>query len=199
LIGVRPLRHLCALAALLVVAGGTHAAEIEAPQIQDTIEYRDITGTTEDALAAALKQVAANDASGDRFAASTRWQLRWNFRVEAAPGAACHLASAKTELDIHMTLPRWMPPPNAAPALVKHWNLFATALRKHEDGHRDIAIEAARVIADRAAHVPPGNDCATLKKDLGRVADDTLREYKDKESSYDVTTIHGQTQGATFP
>jgi predicted secreted Zn-dependent protease len=183
-------------AALLAVPAG--AAELEAPAIRDTIEYRDIIGNSRNELAAALKKVGATSQSGDRFAASTRWQLRWNFRVEQHPGKSCELASAKTELDIHMTLPRWMPPQNASPVLVKRWNTFADALRKHEDGHRDIAIEAARVVADRVAAAPAASDCATLKKRLGRIADATLREYKDKESSYDVTTMHGETQGATF-
>ena len=190
------MRCIGVLAALLAVPAG--AADLEAPAIQDSIEYRDIVGNSEDALAAALKQVGSTNRSGDRFAASTRWQLRWNFRVEQHPGASCQLASAKTELDVHMTLPRWMPAKNVSPVLVKRWNTFADALRKHEDGHRDIAIEAARVVTDRVAAAPPERDCATLKKRLGRIADDTLREYKDKESSYDVTTMHGQTQGATF-
>lgn len=175
------------------------AAELEAPDIQDSIEYRDITGSSADALATALRQVGTSNENGDRFAASTRWQLRWNFRVEQHPGKSCELASAKTELDIHMTLPRWMPPKGASPVLVKKWNTFADALRKHEDGHRDIAIEAARVVTDRAGAAQSESDCATLKKRLERIADDTLREYRDKESSYDVTTLHGQTQGATFP
>jgi predicted secreted Zn-dependent protease len=190
--------HVARCLAVLLSASAS-AAELEAPEIRDTIEYRDISGNSEDALASALKQVGATSKNGDRFAASTRWQLRWNFRVEQHPGESCELASAKTELDVHMTLPRWMPPQNASPGLVKRWNTFADALRKHEDGHRDLAIEAARVVVDRAGKAPAQRDCATLKKNLGRIADDTLREYKDKESSYDVTTMHGQTQGATFP
>lgn len=191
------MHHAVALAALFAASAG--AAELEAPDINDSIEYRDISGSNEDALSAALKQVGTSNENGDRFAANTRWQLRWNFRVEQHPGASCGLASAKTELDIHMTLPRWMPPKNASPALVKKWNTFADALRKHEDGHRDIAIEAARVVTDRAGAAQSERDCATLKKRLERIADDTVRQYKDKESSYDVTTLHGQTQGATFP
>jgi predicted secreted Zn-dependent protease len=197
LIPARDMRRAVALAACFATC--VSAAEREAPDINDSIEYRDISGNSGDALSAALRQVGTSNENGDRFAASTRWQLRWNFRVEQHPGASCGLASAKTELDIRMTLPRWIPPKNASPALVKKWNTFADALRKHEDGHRDIAIEAARVVTDRASAVPPENDCATLKKRLERIADDTLREYKDKESSYDVTTMHGETQGATFP
>ena len=192
--------HACRVALLTAgLAGVARAAELEAPDIRDTIEYRDLVGDTEGALAAALKQVSSTSRRGDRFAASTRWQLRWNFRVEQHPGAKCELASAKTELDVHMTLPRWMPPANASPVLVKRWNTFAGALRKHEDGHRAIAIEAARVVTDRAGEVRPADDCAVLKRRLSRVAEATLREYKDKESSYDVTTMHGETQGAVFP
>lgn len=190
------MRRVISLAVLFAASAG--AAELEAPDIKDSIEYRDISGSSQDALTAALRQAGSSNENGDRFAANTRWQLRWNFRVEQHPGASCALASAKTELDIRMTLPRWMPPKNASPVLVKKWNAFADALRKHEDGHRDIAIEAARVVTDRAGAVPPENDCATLKKRLERIADDTLREYKDKEASYDITTLHGQTQGATF-
>lgn len=197
MIGPRGMRCFGVLVALF--AARASAAELEAPVIRDTVEYRDIIGSSQGALADALKQVSSTNKSGDRFAASTRWQLRWNFRVEQHPGAACELASAKTELDVNMTLPRWMPPQNASPVLVKRWNTFADALRKHEDGHREIAIEAARVVVDRVGNAPPERNCATLKKKLGRIADNTLREYKDKESSYDVTTMHGQTQGATFP
>ena len=193
-----PGRRSQAVIAALVVAANAAAVDLEAPDIHDTVEYRDIVGNNEAALTAALKEVGAATANGDRFAANTRWQLRWNFRVEAPPGGACRLTSAKTELDIHMTLPRWMPPKNASPVLVKRWSTFADALRKHEDGHRDMAIEAARVVTDRVGAAQPEKDCASLKRRLQRIADDTLQEYRDKESSYDVTTLHGQTQGASF-
>ena len=40
---------------------------------------------------------------------------------------------------------------------------------------------------------------AGATRNLDRVANATLREYRDKENSYDVTTMHGRAQGATFP
>jgi predicted secreted Zn-dependent protease len=146
-----------------------------------------------------MRQVSVSDAGSDRFAATTQWQLRWDFRVEAPPGGSCRVVSAATSLDIRMTLPRWTQTKDAPPALVKRWSTFADALRKHENGHRDIAIEAAHAVAARAAAVPAEKDCTTLRTNVSRIADDTLREFKDKESSYDVTTMHGRTQGATFP
>jgi predicted secreted Zn-dependent protease len=184
---------------LFFSAAPAQADEVEGPSIHDTVEYHDIAGDTEQALVAALKKISYAETSGDRFfAANTHWRIRWSFRVES-DGRSCHLSSATTELDIDMNLPRWKPPSDAAPALVKRWNEFAAAVRKHEDGHRDIAIAAAHEIDARAEKTPPQHDCEVLKKKLSRTADATLREFRDKENSYDVTTMHGRTQGATFP
>jgi predicted secreted Zn-dependent protease len=186
-------------ALLFIVTLRAEPIETEGPAIHDTVEYHDISGDTEEALASALRQLSYAHASGDRFfSANTHWRLRWNFRVEST-GRSCHLANATIELDVDMNLPRWKAPPGAAPELVKRWNTFSTALRKHEDGHRDIALTAAREVQARVAKIPPTRDCETLKKNLSRSADATLREFRDKEESYDVTTMHGRTQGAAFP
>jgi len=174
------------------------AAELAAPTIHDSIDYRDITGNTEAALAAALKNTAAADPAGDEFFGRTRWRVQWNFRVESVDGS-CRLASATTDLDIRMSLPRWDPPPSASPELVRRWNRFMSALRKHEDGHRDIAVAAANAIEKHAMKAAPEPDCDTLKKTLSQIADATVQEYRDRGTSYDTTTQHGRTQGATFP
>ena len=183
---------------LAVASASLLAAEIEPPTIHESTDYRDVGGATEAELVASLKAVSASDPLGHHFAGATRWQLRWNFRVESTDGR-CRVVSAATELDLQTTLIRWNPPLNAQPALVQRWNAFADAVRKHEAGHRDIAIAAARDVGERAGHVADEADCETLKRNVQKVADATLREYRDKESSYDVTTMHGRTQGATFP
>ena len=183
----------------LLGATPAHALETEAPSIHDTVEYHDITGNTEADLGAALKRLPYAETSDDRsFAANTRWQLRWKFSVESA-GGGCRLVSATTDLDVQMNLPRWKAPPFARPELVKRWDAFAAALRKHEDGHRDIAVAAAYEIVERAQKTQPASDCEAFKRRLSRIADATVREYRDKESSYDATTMHGRAQGASFP
>ncbi len=183
---------------LLVVPPSLMAVDIQPPSIHESTDYRDVGGATEADLVASLKSVAASDASGHRFAGDTRWQLRWNFRVESAQGR-CQVVSAATELELHTSLVRWNPPLNAKPALVKRWNAFADAVRRHEAGHRDIAVAAAREVGERGGRLASEADCETLKRNLDRVANATLREYRDKENSYDVTTMHGRAQGATFP
>ena len=176
----------------------TFAVDIAPPKVNESVDYRDVGGATEDQLVASLKSVAQADEKGHRFAGDTHWQLRWDFHVESS-GDECRVASVSTEVDIHTTLIRWNPPLSAKPALIKRWNTFAAALRKHEDGHRDIAVAAAREVGDRVGKVPPASDCAKLKQALQQTADGVVRDYRDKESRYDTTTMHGRAQGATFP
>lgn len=185
-------------AAVIALAMPAVAADITPPKVNESVDYRDVGGATEDELVASLKSVATADEKGHRFAGDTHWQLRWNFRVESA-GDDCRVASIATEVDIHTTLIRWNPPRNAKPALVKKWNAFADALRKHEDGHRDIAVAAAREVDDRVGKVPSASDCTKLKRTLEQTADGVVKDYREKEHSYDVTTMHGRAQGATFP
>jgi predicted secreted Zn-dependent protease len=175
------------------------AEETQGPAIHDTIQYHDIEGDTAAALLAALKRVAYAKPSGDTFAAAnTKWRLRWNVSVQPTKNG-CALDAATTELDVEMNLPRWTPPAGARPGLVKSWDTFAAAVRKHEDGHREIAIDAVHEVDRRLQGVRSARSCDALRKNLSRVAESVVREYREKDNSYDVTTMHGRTQGVTFP
>jgi predicted secreted Zn-dependent protease len=189
--------HLAVTLLLFATTGLCARAELEAPTIHDTIDYRDVGGRTRAQLVASLDRVAVGEPGNERFYANTHWELRWSFRI-GSTGGDCHVTSASTDLTVNMSLPRWNPPPNAARDLIERWNRFSTALRRHEDGHRDIAIDAAHELARRITGTPPAGDCEKLKQSVGRRADAVLDEYRAKERRYDETTGHGRTQGATF-
>ena len=189
------------LSAVLALAcfGSLHAADSEGPSIEDTIQYHDVEGDTAAELLASLRRVPYAKPSGDTFAAAnTKWRLRWNISVEPTKGG-CALESATAAIDVEMNLPRWTPPPGARPGLVKSWDRFTDAVRKHEDGHRGIAIEAVREVDRRLQGTRSARSCDSLRKNLGRIAESVVREYRAKDSSYDVTTMHGRTQGVVFP
>jgi len=189
---------LCAALAVVGIAP-LHAVETEGPVIQDTVQYHDVEGDTAAELLASLKQVSYAKPKGDTFAAAnTRWRLRWNISVQPTK-AGCTLESATTGLDVEMNLPRWTPPAGARPGLVKSWDTFTTAVRKHEDGHRDIAIDAVREVDRRLQGTRTARSCDALRKNLSRIAESVVREYRAKDDSYDVTTMHGRTQGVVFP
>jgi predicted secreted Zn-dependent protease len=187
-------------ASLAIVCTAPLAAlENQGPAINDTVQYHDVEGDTAATLLAALKRVSYARPSGDTFAAAnTKWRLRWNVSVQPTK-SGCALESATTELDVEMNLPRWTPPSGARPGLVKSWNTFAAAVRKHEDGHREIAIDAVREVDRKLQGARTARSCDALRTNLKRVAEATVREYREKDNSYDVTTMHGRTQGVAFP
>lgn len=190
-----------ALSAFLTVAciAPLRAIESQGPAINDTVQYHDVEGDTAAALLASLKRVSYAKPNGDTFAAAnTKWRLRWNVSVLPTKNG-CALDSATTELDVEMNLPRWTPPTGARPGLVRSWDTFAAAVRHHEDGHRDIAIDAVREVDRRLQGVRSARSCDALRKNLSRVAESVVREYREKDDSYDVTTMHGRTQGVAFP
>lgn len=187
------------LVLVVVCIAPLRAADSEGPAIEDTIRYHDVEGDTAAELLASLKRVSYAKPNGDTFAAAnTRWRLRWNISVQPTK-AGCALESATTGLDIEMNLPRWTPPAGARPGLVKSWDTFTDAVRKHEDGHRDIAIDAVREVDRRLQGARTARSCDALRKNLGRIAESVVREYRAKDDSYDVTTMHGRTQGVVFP
>jgi predicted secreted Zn-dependent protease len=171
--------------------------ETEGPVIHDDIEYLDVTGNSKRELIEALDRLSVPDDTGKRFYGHTHWELRWNYNV-ASEGAECRVTAVTATLDMTMSLPRWDPPRNADPALVRTWNAFVAGLREHEEGHRDIALAAAQEITRRIEAIPPAANCAKLKRTVGIRANSLLDEYREKGRRYDKATDHGRAQGAVL-
>ena len=192
----------CAVSLALVVVQSDPAiaqapAETEGPVIHDDIEYLDVAGNSKRELIEALDRLSVPDETGKRFYGHTHWELRWNYNV-ASEGAECRVTTVTATLDMTMSLPRWDPPRNADPALVRTWNAFVAGLREHEEGHRDIALAAAQEITNRIEAISPAANCAKLKRTVGIRANSLLDEYREKGRRYDRTTDHGRTQGAVL-
>ena len=188
------------LALVAVQSGPAFAqapAQTEGPVIHDDIEYLDVTGNSKRELIEALDRLSVPDATGKRFYGHTHWELRWNYNV-ASEGAECRVTTVTATLDMTMSLPRWDPPRNADPALVHTWNAFVAGLREHEEGHRDIALDAAQEITNRIEAIPPAANCEKLKRTVGIRANSLLDEYREKGRRYDRMTDHGRTQGAVL-
>jgi len=173
------------------------SAETEGPVIHDNVEYVDVTGHSKRELIEALDRLSVADGNGKRFYGHTHWELRWNFNV-ASEGAECRVTTVTAQLDVTMSVPRWDPPRNADPALVRTWNAFVAGLHEHEEGHRDIAVAAVQEITRRIEAIPPAANCSKLKRTVGIRANSLLDEYREKGRRYDKTTDHGRTQGAVL-
>ena len=130
--------------------------------------------------------------------ASTEWKIEWTFRLDSSE-KDCQLQSFTTKTSIAMTLPRWMPRPPGLESLTQQWERYLTALRSHEEGHKQIALAAVAEIRRRVKALKSEATCEALSALLNRTAKSVIAEYRQKEVEYDRNTDHGATQGARFP
>ncbi|MCS6814844.1 MAG: DUF922 domain-containing Zn-dependent protease [Cyanobacteria bacterium] len=168
------------------------------PVISITRNYYVIAGSTANQLRQQLNQRGPEWTPGQRFDATTRWYVRWSYRY-AVRDNYCRLTSNQVRADITITMPKWQMPPRVSKDLVRRWQRYVTALQRHEDGHRDHGINAAREVAQALERFPSRSTCEQLEMSVNTAMMQIIENYSQKDVEYDRVTQHGATQGARFP
>lgn len=155
-----------------------------------------VEGATESEILASLRANGPN-AGGESFFGLTASESSFHMQPRM-DGSSCVAEDVRVELAVTVTLPEWDPTADAPYELTRDWTRFATALKRHEDKHRQIAAEGAQ--ATHAALL--GLRRATCqdvefeaRQRAQRIADKTAAE----QNRYDDETDHGRTQGAQWP
>jgi predicted secreted Zn-dependent protease len=152
--------------------------EVLAFSIPDTdMEYYDVSGSSAQEIRDNLNKSHSNGGLDGH----TGWNVSWGSR-----GADCTL-----DTRLRVRLPRWLPPADADPALILHWNTYAGSLARHEQGH----VQLARQGFAKMQQTLQGSTCAEADAKLNAV----LNEMRQADQRYDAETNHGVTQGAKFP
>ena len=134
------------------------------PSIKIKWKYYDISGSTKREL---LKQLKRKGPNG--YWAYSKWSIQ--------PGSAC-----RVKLKLDYTMPRWKNRKGASKKLQKSWNKMIINLKRHEEGHGNFAIKAAKHL--------------TSVKCKG--AKEVYRNLKKQNKDYDRKTRHGIRQGVKF-
>lgn len=134
----------------------------------------------------------------ERFTGWTRWRLRWRFEPHAFEGS-CYVGPVDVDLELTTVLPEWEPPEGADPRLVSAWDGYLDALQHHEEGHADLARDAAERIRDRLTDLAPDVDCGRLRELAHDIGHEEVQRLRDDNAHLDEVTAHGATQGAIFP
>ena len=73
------------------------------------------------------------------------------------------------------------------------------ALRRHEEGHKNIGVKAAAEIERSIAELEPAGNCDDLAETANALGRRIISEYAATEKEYDAQTNFGEAQGAVFP
>jgi predicted secreted Zn-dependent protease len=163
-----------------------------------TVRYK-IYGRTAAALRAQMDRLGPIDEpTGTHFDGYANWTFYWSIRHRTSAGR-CRVTTASILLELKYTLPRWQRSSNASATLVRRWNRYLKALRRHERGHGTIAIEAGRKMVKNLRLLDPRSSCSRLEKAADGVGRQGVARLNKVEAAYDAKTNHGTTQGAHFP
>jgi predicted secreted Zn-dependent protease len=174
---------------------GSASAE---PEVHVDHEYYEIRGETAEQLRQAMNAQGTMWKNGKTYDAFTSWNVSWSFDRRTGRNG-CYLDSVRTVVKVTHRFPRWKDRLFAPLDLQEKWNGYMKALRKHENGHKDIALGAAREIESSLINLDPSPNCEEIRVRANELAREILRKYEEQEAEYDVTTRFGETQGAVFP
>jgi predicted secreted Zn-dependent protease len=169
--------------------------------IEDRVRVRVLTeiypveGADLQTLLASLRQRGPSD-GGDTWAASTAWVFRWSYRSAVAP--ACRVVTARVELDLTYTYPRWTAPLAVPAAAVTAWEAYLAHVELHEHGHREIAEAAAADLITALEALPAERTCDALAVSARALASTVLDRHVEAQATYDRETGHGAIQGAVL-
>ena len=91
-----------ALFALVMLTIAPAAAE---PNVTQTFNYYDVSGSTVQEIRADLNRHGPAGKDGKRYDAFTRWYIRWQHNDQSG-GNQCAIASVSTSVDVTITFPR---------------------------------------------------------------------------------------------
>jgi predicted secreted Zn-dependent protease len=181
---------------LLALSLGTAHQILAQVAVQDQVKHYAIHGTTARELAREMRNKGPTLLSGTRAFAFTHWVVDWNPRIQVADNR-CSIAAAEVMVVITMTLPEW-DGSHAEPKLQAHWDRFYAALVTHEQGHRQIGLEAGQAI-ERELMALAADRCDLLRLRASELAQSILRTHQLRNSDYDHQTSYGRKQGVKFP
>lgn len=126
--------------------------------------------------------------------AGTTWKVSWHY-VERVTSEACTPARVTTSIDVQFIFPEWTDETLAPTRLQTKWRRYLAALKRHQDGHKDIGLTAAHVLRLTIQGMG-AKDCVKLKAAVDMAAKEIIARYRQIEQDYDIKTNNGAAQGA---
>jgi len=173
-----------------ILAAATSLADVSETFDLDTHEVDQHGGET---LLAAINRYSPLRQKGRIFHGYTKWNVRWNFWWDTNVQGRCAITEVKTTLSVHMQLPEL---DDSTEQGRVQFDDYLVDLRAHEDGHHQIAAQAARRIDQAIRTLQPMRSCEALEAEANRRGYEILSATKSEEEQYDADTKHGCTQGA---
>ena len=189
----QPLSILLSLIALL-----SSFSALAGPEIKTRNIYYSVSGATAEELWSDILKKSPVKHNGRVHVAYTKWHVDWRFWWRRHEDS-CEITRVSTVLDVAYTMPRLEQNSVMPDTLLTRWKEYRSALFSHEQGHRDLGVQAAVEIEKTLSDMEPQQTCEQLERAANAMGKDVISKYSLIEKDYDRTTNHGLNTGAVFP
>ena len=161
------------------------------PKISVETVYYDVQGKNLEEVRKELDAKSPVRHGEDRYHANTAWSVTWKMRWNVK-SFSCDVVDVTSQVNIKVTLPRWVGLEDLDPEVREEWERYDKALAEHENGHRDLAVEAGKKIEEEIRKMGSRENCSVLKRDANRIGRRIVSAYERLSESYDRETDHGR-------
>ncbi|GAB5534082.1 MAG: hypothetical protein Rubg2KO_03310 [Rubricoccaceae bacterium] len=174
------------------MSGGTEHGAV----VHVTEQRYPVSGTTERDILHSMRTDGPNT-GGSSFFGLTGSESSFQIQPRM-DGEHCVADDVRVELAVTITLPEWEPIGDAPYEVQRDWSRFSTALKRHEDGHRQIAADGANATREALQQLRR-TTCGQVEADARQLAQRIADQTEAEHIRYDRETDHGRTQGAEWP
>ncbi|MEJ2039886.1 MAG: DUF922 domain-containing protein [Desulfosarcinaceae bacterium] len=135
--------------------------------------------------------------NGKKYRGLTNYRIKYNFYTGHID-KTWYIDRVFTTVDVTFTMPRWTDYRKANKDQQQKWDEYYNALMDHENGHKDIAVAAARKIENELLKLAHFLDEDQLKKTAHLRARMILRGYNARQKKFDLMTEHGKKTGVVL-
>jgi len=184
------------LAISYCVPAGVYAGEIE---LNRKWKLYEVNGRNRAELRRELNSKGpVNPDSGKRFDARTDWKLGWEYKYEMKQGKY-RLSSYSIKVAATIHFPKWVNMEAGNPLAQRLWLVYIHNLKRHEQGHVELAQRAGQVLSDRLSQLGAFRTRIEIEEAIKKKSQEVTRIHKALHQDYDRRTNHGKSQGARFP
>ncbi|WP_028862789.1 DUF922 domain-containing Zn-dependent protease [Psychromonas aquimarina] len=140
-----------------------------------------------------LSKASPVSKDGKKVHGHTKWFVKWNFRWKKE-GGVCWVTKVTSHVDLTYTMPKALTLPVNETLWLSYLSYY-DALFRHEKGHADYAVNAAKSIESSLYAMTYEGNCKLFTNDLNAQAYMVLNTYKELSEQYDRITENGRTQG----
>ena len=172
------------------------AAEIEFKRVWSLY---DIKGRTYAELRRQLNKVGpVNPDTRKRFDARTDWNLSWDYQYSKGDGKY-RLTEHTVKVTATIHFPKWVDIEHGHPLARRLWIVYLNNLKRHEEGHVELAKRAGQTLNTRLDRLGAFNSKIEIEEAVKKKAQEVVTIHKALHHDYDRRTNHGKSQGARFP